>query len=104
MKQVDRVPWSDDIRTILGRYIASNQPVIVEGITEFPPAHWTVDELERRYGDIAIRVLVSDSQKFAYDEKRERTITRLTLHEFLERGVRNLGADAFHQIVRQACG
>ena len=96
MKQVDRVPWNGDIKAVLGRYIASNQPVIVEGIEGFPPTQWTVEELERRYGDVEIRVLVSDSQKFAYDEKRERTITRLTLHEFLERGVRNIGADGKH--------
>lgn len=93
MKQVDRIPWSDDIQAVLGRYIASNQPVIVEKIADFPPAKWTVDELEHRYGDIEIRVLVSDSQKFAYDEKRERTIARMKLHDFLERGVRNIGAD-----------
>lgn len=93
MKPVDSLPWSDEVGSALKRYMAANKPVVIRGMSDFPPLSWTIDALEARYGDIPIRIVVSDSQNFAYDETRERTIVRMTLSEFLDKGIRNPGAD-----------
>ena len=93
MEPVDTLRYSADVGQKLGKYIAANKPVVVTGLRDFPPLKWTVESLEERYGDTMIRVVVSDSQEFKYDEKKERTIVRMTLSEFIDRGIRNLGAD-----------
>jgi len=37
--------------------------------------------------------VVSDSQNFVYSDKQERTIKSMSLSEFIDKGIRNLGAD-----------
>ena len=37
--------------------------------------------------------MVSDSQNFVYSDKQERTIKSMSLSEFIDKGIRNLGAD-----------
>jgi hypothetical protein len=93
MKQVDALRWSGEAPVALRRYISSNKPLIIKALSDFQPLDWTINALERRYGDIIIRVIVSDSQKFSYDENRERTVVRLPLTEFLDRGIRHVGAE-----------
>lgn len=93
MEAVARIEWSDNISRDLGKYIAANRAVVVSGIPDFAPMDWSISSMESRYGDTPIRVVVSDTQEFKYDEKKERDIQRMTLSEFIDKGIRNLGAD-----------
>jgi lysine-specific demethylase 8 len=93
MKAVARIEWSDNISRELGKYIAANEAVVVSGIPDCTPLGWSISSLESRYGDSQIRVVVSDTQEFKYDEKKERDIQRMSLSEFIDKGIRNLGAD-----------
>ena len=93
MKHVKTLPWDTALSGGLKAFIRSNEPVIVEGMRDFPPLRWSVDELERRYGDIHIRVITSNTQYFSYDEKRERAVVQMPLAEFIEWGIRRVGAD-----------
>ena len=93
MDTVAKLEWNGNISQELGRYIASNTPVIVRGMQGFAPLGWTISSLEARYGNTRIRVVVSDSQEFRYDDKKEREIQVMTLSEFIDKGIRNLGAD-----------
>jgi hypothetical protein len=99
MKEVESLAWDKACGAAMKRYISSNTPVVVKGLADFPPLNWSIDSLEKRYGDVPIRVVVSDSQHFAYDDKRERTIVQMTLSEFLDRGIRSLGADGKYYVL-----
>jgi hypothetical protein len=99
MKKIESLAWDNTCGAALGRFIASNTPVVIRGLSDFPPLEWTIDSLEKRFGDIAIRVVVSDSQQFGYDDKRERTIVQMTLSEFLQRGIRDVGGDGKYYVL-----
>jgi hypothetical protein len=96
MKQVDSLEWSADIGAKLKPYMSANKPVVIRKVSGCAPAGWSIRELESRYGDIKIRTLKGDSQFFSYDDKKERVIIQQTLREFLDRGIRNIGADGHY--------
>jgi hypothetical protein len=93
---ISSVNWSDVVRNGIDHWISKNQPVIIENIDHsFIPATWTLEGIVSQFGDTKLRILRSRSQYFKFDDKKEREIVELSLREFYEKGVLNIGTDGF---------
>lgn len=94
---IDRISWTNVLTSGLGKLVSANKPVIIDGIDKsFPLINWSLERLIDKYGDTVIRVLKSETQYFLYNEKKERTVIKMTLADFYEKAVLRPGSDGFY--------
>jgi hypothetical protein len=94
---VRTITWSEASTKGINKYIRSNQPVKINEIpSTFKPVEWSLDEIEKMYGEKEVRVLKSENQYFKYDDKKERTIEKMKLKEFIRKGIKEPGEDGYY--------
>ena len=97
--EVATLIWGKDVDVALKYYFSTNTPVVIKGMQDFEPLNWTIDSMEKEYGNATIRVVVGDSPTFIYNETQERTIEQMTLSEFIDKGIRNWGAGGKYYVL-----
>lgn len=93
---IETIEWSSVVDNGIDYWISRNQPVVIKNIgCDFTPASWTLEDIVNEFGDVTLRILRSKSQYFKFDDKKEREIIQMTLRDFYDKGVINIGQDGY---------
>lgn len=93
---VDTIEWSTVVNEGIDPWISKNIPIVIKNIdNHFTPAAWTLKNIVREFGEINLRILRSRTQYFKFDDKKERDIIQISLRDFYNKGVVDIGDDGF---------